>query len=268
MFFVEATCLLSDFSPVWVDNGFAFYSLLKKGDCFPPSLSLIMASPAHLAAFILLLLLADALAYFNPTCKQACPHRQICCARKNGTGDTCCPDSTSFYSNMAVVTRKLSGVLIMLLLFAIGYFFQRMLCSRSRQPPPPQRGPPPVTTSQELLMESCASDSLDELPPRLPSYDECKLPTYEETVRDGGRGRTVSTVGQATWGASMKQTLKSDRESPESVFTQRWKEAISRFYTLTWPQRRDVCWNYVFNLLLPGSKMTHGALILTLRHRG
>lgn len=159
-----------------------------------------MVSPARLAVFILLLL-ADALAYFNPTCKRTCPHRQVCCASENGTGVTCCSDYNSFYSNMAVVTRKLSGVLIMLLLFAMGYFIQRMLCSRSRQPPPPERGPPPVTTSQELLMESCTSDSLDELPPpRLPSYDECKLPTYEETVRDGGRERAVSAVGQATRG--------------------------------------------------------------------
>lgn len=48
-------------------------------------------------------------------------------------------------------------------------------------------------------MESCAPvDSVDYPAPRLPAYDECKLPTYEETVRDGSRERAVSAVGQST----------------------------------------------------------------------
>lgn len=122
-----------------------------------------------------------------------CRDDQICCAQGNDTSAvTCCKqfvDKT--YYNIAMVTRKLSGVLIMLLLFAMGYFVQRVLCSRSRQLTPPHNGHPTVTTSQEPLTESCTPDSrMDPAPAaQLPSYDECKrLPTYEETVRDGSSG--------------------------------------------------------------------------------
>ncbi|KAK7945661.1 hypothetical protein WMY93_001389 [Mugilogobius chulae] len=91
------------------------------------------------------------------------------------------------YYNIAMVTRKLSGVLIMLLLFAFGYFVQRMLCSRSRQLSAPYSGPPTAAASQEMLMESYTPDSLRSpaLSAPLPSYDDLKrLPTYEETIRE------------------------------------------------------------------------------------
>ncbi|TKS79869.1 Zona pellucida sperm-binding protein 3 [Collichthys lucidus] len=118
----------------------------------------------------------------------------------NSTAVTCCRqfvDST--YYNIAMVTRKLSGVLIMLLLFAVGYFVQRVLCSRSRQLTPPHIEHPTVTTSQEPLVEcSALESSMDPAPAdQLPSYEECKgLPTYEETVRDGSRGRAECSMGQ------------------------------------------------------------------------
>lgn len=132
-----------------------------------------------------------------------CRDDQVCCAQGNDTtAVTCCKqfvDNT--YYNIAMVTRKLSGVLIMLLLFAVGYFVQRVLCSRSRQLTPPHNGHPTGTTSQEPLVESCApGGSMHPAPvAQLPSYDECKrLPTYEETVRDGSRGRLESNMGQAS----------------------------------------------------------------------
>uniref|UniRef100_A0A7N6FEL4 Uncharacterized protein n=1 Tax=Anabas testudineus TaxID=64144 RepID=A0A7N6FEL4_ANATE len=133
-----------------------------------------------------------------------CQDDQVCCVQgTNTTAVTCCKEFVDkTYYNIAMVTRKLSGVLIMLLLFAVGYFVQRMLCSRSRQLTASHSGQPAVATSQEPLVESCTPDcSVDPAPvARLPTYDACKhLPTYEETVRDDGRrGRPQAPVEVAT----------------------------------------------------------------------
>ncbi|XP_038145264.1 uncharacterized membrane protein C3orf80 homolog [Cyprinodon tularosa] len=126
----------------------------------------------------------------------SCSYDPICCKNISSYIPCCKPSVDHTYYNIAMVTRKLSGVLIMLLLFALGYFIQRMLCSKSRQQSPPHNGPPPVTTSQEMLMESCSRETLADPPlahasaVKLPTYEECRdLPTYEETIKDGSRGR-------------------------------------------------------------------------------
>lgn len=137
---------------------------------------------------LILSILAPTAVYSIRRCgPDICRDDQICCAQgNNSSAVTCCrqPVDQTFY-NIAMVTRKLSGVLIMLLLFALGYVVQRALCSKSRQlTQHPLNGHPPVTTSQEPLVESSGLD----VPPvvQLPSYDECKrLPTYEETMRAG-----------------------------------------------------------------------------------
>lgn len=137
-------------------------------------------------------------------CKQdTCGDDHMCCFQQNNsTGLTCCTGFDKTYHNIAMITRKLSGVLIMLLLFAVGYFVQRMLCSRSRQSAPSHDGQSDVTASRELLVETCSpSSSMTPVPAvQLPSYDACKrLPTYEETMRElGSRGRPESPTGQAT----------------------------------------------------------------------
>lgn len=118
-----------------------------------------------------------------------CRDDQVCCAHGNDTSAvTCCKELVdNTYYNIALVTRKLSGVLIMLLLFAFGYFVQRMMCSRSRQLSAPYNGPPTAAASQEMLMESCTPDSLRSpvFSTSLPSYEDLKrLPTYEETIRE------------------------------------------------------------------------------------
>ncbi|KAG7229305.1 hypothetical protein INR49_012963, partial [Caranx melampygus] len=114
-----------------------------------------------------------------------CRDDQTCCERGNETTSvTCCKRFVDTYYNIAMVTRKLSGVLILLLLFAVGYFVHRALCSRSRQLTPPPNGQPTVTTSQEPLVESRTPDSFTGPAPaaQLPTYEECKRPpTYEET---------------------------------------------------------------------------------------
>lgn len=148
----------------------------------------------HLLGIFLLCFLNRSVVFSIQKCgRDLCRDDQVCCASGNDTVVTCCRqfvDKT--YYNIAMVTRKLSGVLIMLLLFAVGYFVQRMLCSRSRPLTPPQNGHPTVTTSQDPLVDICTPDSLvDSVPAaQLPTYEECKrLPTYEETIRDGCAAR-------------------------------------------------------------------------------
>lgn len=133
--------------------------------------------------------LARELVYAIRRCGQdSCRDEQVCCAQGNSSTATvtCCKLVDKTYYNISMVTRKLSGVLIMLLLFAAGYFIQRMLCSGSRQLTQAQNGHPPVTASQDPLVESSTPE--EAAGAQLPSYDESKrLPTYEETVRDERR---------------------------------------------------------------------------------
>lgn len=125
------------------------------------------------------------LVYSISRCGQdICRDEQTCCPQGNSSSAvTCCKqlvDNT--YYSIAMVTRKLSGVLILLLLFALGYSLQRVLCSKTGQLVQAQNGLSLVTSSQDSLMES---NSPDQAPAaQLPSYDQSKrLPTYEETMR-------------------------------------------------------------------------------------
>lgn len=126
--------------------------------------------------------------------QDVCRDEQTCCPRgghNNNTSSssvlTCCGrQGAGPYYNIAMVTRKLSGVLILLLLFALGYSLQRVLCTRTGRLVQGQGGRPPVTTSRDPLMEGGSPDRTPA--PRLPSYDDDddskRLPTYEETMRE------------------------------------------------------------------------------------
>ncbi|XP_061490475.1 uncharacterized membrane protein C3orf80 homolog [Rhineura floridana] len=155
-----------------------------------------------------------------------CGDQESCCSFGNATYPEikCCklPFHT-FLDNVGWFVRKLSGLLILLVLFAIGYFLQRIICPsprRHHRRRPGQRGqeeeeeeeegdddegeldslaravtPLNVTaaTSQDSLLDS--GRGRDPLPPpllhivspvflQLPSYEEVKyLPTYEESMR-------------------------------------------------------------------------------------
>ncbi|XP_053166376.1 uncharacterized membrane protein C3orf80 homolog [Hemicordylus capensis] len=174
-------------------------------------------------------LLALGAALLWPPCQGSCGElkcgeQERCCRFGNITYTEikCCklPFHT-FLDNVGWFVRKLSGLLILLVLFAIGYFLQRIICpsprrhNRRRRRPGQQdeeeeedgeeqegeldsRGgggtPLNVTaaTSQDSLLDSRSRD----LPPppllhivspvflQLPSYEEVKyLPTYEESMR-------------------------------------------------------------------------------------
>lgn len=149
-------------------------------------------------ALLLLSLFVRTLVYSVHRCGQdLCPDEQVCCPQGNTSGAvTCCRrlvDKT--YYNIAMVTRKLSGVLILLLLFALGYSLQRALCSKTGRLGQAQNGLPPVTTSHDPLMEGSSpgqdgdqdvDQDVDQAPTaQLPPYEGSKrLPTYEETMRE------------------------------------------------------------------------------------
>ncbi|XP_018409457.1 PREDICTED: uncharacterized membrane protein C3orf80 homolog [Nanorana parkeri] len=129
-----------------------------------------------------------------------CGDKEGCCVFGNvsHTEIKCCklPFHT-FLDNVGWFVRKLSGLLILLVLFAIGYFLQRMICPSPRRytrpQPRGQNGPGLLneTSSQDSLIDSVRHLSEHELriisSPvflQLPSYEEVKyLPTYEESMR-------------------------------------------------------------------------------------
>uniref|UniRef100_A0A8C8RVA6 Chromosome 3 open reading frame 80 n=1 Tax=Pelusios castaneus TaxID=367368 RepID=A0A8C8RVA6_9SAUR len=137
-----------------------------------------------------------------------CAERESCCDYGNVTYTEikCCKlPLHTFLDNVGWFVRKLSGLLILLVLFAIGYFLQRIICPSprrySRQPRHDSPGSPldvTAATSQDSLLDSSSGSSgrgpsEQELPPlqissprflQLPSYEEVKyLPTYEESMR-------------------------------------------------------------------------------------
>lgn len=145
----------------------------------------------------------------------ACEALRSCGEVQCGAGQQCCPPIAAgnasavrccklpihaFFDNVGWFTRKLSGILILLLLFAMGYFIQRIICPRPRrQPNQHDRSEEPslfhghTSVSQDSLLERYPeSYSLgDFTSPNLPAYDEVKyLPTYEESMQEMHRDRS------------------------------------------------------------------------------
>ncbi|XP_037380600.1 uncharacterized membrane protein C3orf80 homolog [Talpa occidentalis] len=152
----------------------------------------------------------------------ACGERERCCDAANATAVRCCKlPLHAFLDNVGWFVRKLSGLLILLVLFAIGYFLQRIICPSPRRYPRGQArpgqagaaGPPHDDDAPALLRDEGAAGSQDSLLDsggrgrggaraapssasehelrvvspaflQLPSYEEVKyLPTYEESMR-------------------------------------------------------------------------------------
>ncbi|KAI4881447.1 hypothetical protein NFI96_000005 [Prochilodus magdalenae] len=122
-----------------------------------------------------------------------CGEHERCCARgnastSNGNGGAA---ARAFLDGAGWLARKLSGVLILLLLFAMGYFVQRVVCPRPRGRRERARAsrdtllttpPPPLETGTEFAWPAPLPPPP---PPRLPAYEEVKhLPTYEESVQE------------------------------------------------------------------------------------
>ncbi|AWO98911.1 Hypothetical protein SMAX5B_013299 [Scophthalmus maximus] len=136
-----------------------------------------------------------------------CADGQQCCpplVAGNGSAGSavrCCKLPIHvFFDNVGWFTRKLSGILILLLLFAMGYFIQRIICPRPRRHPHHERSEEPslfhgrasASASQDSLLDRYPAYSLEDVAsPSLPAYDEVKyLPTYEESMQELHRGRS------------------------------------------------------------------------------
>lgn len=95
----------------------------------------------------------------------ACGKREHCCDEANATA---VPLHT-FLDNVGWFVRKLSGLLILLVLFAIGYFLQRIICPSPRRYPRGQVRPGlPGAARQRrrhlaLLRDEAAAGSQDPL---------------------------------------------------------------------------------------------------------
>ncbi|CAL8344442.1 unnamed protein product [Merluccius merluccius] len=152
-----------------------------------------------------------------------CSDDQVCCAtpgNHSAAATTCCrPAVDPTYYNIAMITRKLSGILILLLLFAMGYSIQRLICSRTRtrrlhhlhhddaeeqhlaasQTP---SGRPATAVSQEpLIMVGPPDGGGGEPVASLPTYEECvckRLPTYEESLLETPVSQREATHQQAS----------------------------------------------------------------------
>ncbi|XP_067307622.1 uncharacterized membrane protein C3orf80 [Pseudorasbora parva] len=113
-----------------------------------------------------------------------CDEDERCCSQNSSSIPTvrCCKlPLHAFLDNLDWVVRRLSGLLILLLLFAVGYFIQRVACPRPRRPTPEE---PSLlhghAASQDSLSGDCSSPGLP-----LPTYEEVKyLPSYEEIMME------------------------------------------------------------------------------------
>lgn len=189
----------------------------------------------------------------------ACEALRSCGEVLCGDGQQCCPPAASgngngsgggggpavrccklpihvFFDNVGWFTRKLSGILILLLLFAMGYFIQRIICPRPRRHPRDERGEEPslfrghASASQDSLLDRYPERSLGGFAsPSLPAYDEVKyLPTYEESMQEvrrdrsddnllseddegGGQGR----AGAAAPGAGEQRPERAEASGPQ-----------------------------------------------------
>ncbi|XP_025872277.2 uncharacterized membrane protein C3orf80 homolog [Vulpes vulpes] len=133
-------------------------------------------APPPLPLLLLLLALAAPSRGGGGCAELACGERERCCDAANATAVRCCKlPLHAFLDNVGWFVRKLSGLLILLVLFAIGYFLQRIICpsprryprAQARPGPPGAAGPPDRgdddDDSPALLRDEAAAGSQDSL---------------------------------------------------------------------------------------------------------
>lgn len=149
-----------------------------------------------------------------------------CSARANNSATTpagCCDKKLGTFGEQALwLARKLSGLLILLALFVLGYFVQRLVCPRHRRrgrgatQEPDSLLSAHTAASRDTLLESygydeCGVQGFTSPVMQPPAYDEIKdLPTYEESVRGG-----ASVQPQP--GGSVRPAAGARSEKPEAA---------------------------------------------------
>ncbi|XDA71322.1 hypothetical protein R6Z07F_001674 [Ovis aries] len=151
----------------------------------------VSVAPAPPPLLPLLLLLA--LALVAPSrggggCAElACGERERCCDAANATAVRCCKlPLHAFLDNVGWFVRKLSGLLILLVLFAIGYFLQRIICPSPRRYPRGQARPGPPGGAGQPGAEGPPDDEDDDSPELL--RDEVAAGSQDSLLDSGGGG--------------------------------------------------------------------------------
>ncbi|XP_004639921.1 uncharacterized membrane protein C3orf80 homolog, partial [Octodon degus] len=117
----------------------------------------------------------------------ACGEREGCCDSANATAMRCCKlPLHAFLDNVGWFVRKLSGLLILLVLFAIGYFLQRIICPSPRRYPRGQARPAPPGGSGPPGGARPPDDDADS-PALLP--DETAAGSQDSLLDSSGGGR-------------------------------------------------------------------------------
>ncbi len=140
-----------------------------------------------------------------------CDEDQRCCTQNSSSITTVhqFPLHT-FLDNLEWLVRKLSGLLILLLLFVVGYFIQRVVCPRPRRPTPEEPSLLHGHTSQDSFTGDFSSPVL-----LLPMYEEVNyLPTYEEIMMEVNGDNLSANIGAME---ERRATLQTSRRPINSL---------------------------------------------------
>ncbi|XP_032117893.1 uncharacterized membrane protein C3orf80 homolog [Sapajus apella] len=174
-------------------------------------LSVAPAPPPLLPLLLLLALALVAPSRGGGGCAElACGERERCCDATNATAVRCCKlPLHAFLDNVGWFVRKLSGLLILLVLFAIGYFLQRIICPSPRRYPrgqarPGQRPGPPGGAGP--LGGAGPPDDDDDSPALL--RDEAAAGSQDSLLDSGGSGRGRGGCGRSDPSCTSEHELR------------------------------------------------------------
>uniref|UniRef100_A0A8C3W174 Chromosome 3 open reading frame 80 n=1 Tax=Catagonus wagneri TaxID=51154 RepID=A0A8C3W174_9CETA len=142
----------------------------------------------------------------------ACGERERCCDAANATAVRCCKlPLHAFLDNVGWFVRKLSGLLILLVLFAIGYFLQRIICPSPRRYPrgqarPGQARPGPPGGAGQPGAPGPPDDDDDDSPALL--RDEAAAGSQDSLLDSGCGGRGRAGGGRSATSCASEHELR------------------------------------------------------------